>query len=443
MPDTDTRNFSRRTFLKGSSAAAVAVGVGVAPKRLRAQNSPAAPSERIRLGFIGVGGRALGLMNDFQAPDTVITAVCDAYRPNLERAVQKAGGKAEAYHDFRDLLEKAPVDAVVIATPPHWHPLISIAALQAGKDVYCEKPIALYPDEVRAMTRAARDNKRITQVGTQIHAGENFRRVVEIVRSGALGKIQVARTQVALNEFPGPIKNTVGEPPEGMDWNLWLGPIAKRPYCPDMVTVGHRYFKDCVHSWLNELGTHIMDLAIWALDPGEPKSVSATGGRFAFQDGSDIPDTVDVLYEYDGFSMTFVHTMCNGYNYGFGGPPDKGRKLSVIFHGTNGTLAADYGSYKLYLEGISEEDFKPKVKTIPPSPGHQREFLDGIKSRKQPLCSFDYHEPLALALTLGHVALFSGEKIRWDAEKDEVIGSKTAKRLAKANYRAPWKLPKV
>ncbi len=446
MPDPETRNLSRRTFLKGSSAvaAAAAVGAGVAPKRLRAQTSTAPPSERIRLGFIGTGGRAQGLMGDFLAhPDVEITALCDVYAPHLQQGAQKAGGKAELFHDFREFLEKAKVDAVVVATPPHWHPLMGIAALQAGKDLYCEKPIGLYPDEIRAMAKAARVNKRITQAGTQIHAGENFRRAVEIVRSGALGKIMNVRTNVTLNEAPGPIKTIEGPVPDGMDWDMWLGPLKKRPYNPDMVNVGHRYFKDCVHSWINELGPHIMDLAIWAMDPGEPKSVSATGGRFAIQDKSDIPDTVDVLYQYDDFTMTFVHTMCNGYNFGFANPPDKGRRLSVIFHGTNGTLAADYGSHKLYLEGISEEDFKPKIKTIPPSPGHQREFLDGIKTRRQPMCNFDYHEPLGIALTLAHVALFSGEKVGWDSEKGEVIGSKAAKRLARASYRAPWKLPKL
>ncbi len=442
----DSAGLTRREFLKVSSAAAIAAGVGFAPARLRAANSPAPPSEKIRLGVIGTGGRAMGLMGDFmQYPDVEIAAVCDVYEAHLRQGLERAGGKAATYSDFRELLEKAPVDAVVVATPPHWHPLISLAAMEAGKDVYCEKPMALHPDEARAMGNAARRYKRITQVGTQIHAGDNFRRVVEIVRSGALGDITNVRVQVMLNEYPGPIPKAPADakPPEGMNWDMWLGPLAKRPYIPAMVDVGHRYFKDCVGSWLNELGPHIMDLAYWAMDPGDPLTVSATGGRYAMTDASDIPDTVDVLYRFPKFTMTFMHTAANGYNFGFGGAPDGGRRLAVFFHGTKGTLVGDYGSNQLFLEGVKQEDFKPNIEPIPSSPGHQREFLDGIKTRKQPLCCFDYHEHLAIALTLGHVALFSGETVTWDTKKGEALGGSKVKEWAVSHYRAPWKLPKV
>ncbi|MCC6483958.1 MAG: Gfo/Idh/MocA family oxidoreductase [Armatimonadetes bacterium] len=434
--------FSRRDFLKISSAAAIATGVGLAPRRLKAATSPASPSETVRLGFIGFGGRAQQLFQDFSAnSDARVTAVCDVYDKHREQAAATVGGNPAQYKDFRDLLEKSDVDAVVIATPPHWHPLISIAAMEAGKDVYCEKPMALYPDEAHAMAKVARKHGRVTQVGTQIHATDNFRRVVEIVRSGALGKISSVRVQVTTNEAPGNIRVPRGAPtPEGLNWDMWLGPLEKQPFNEPMFAVGHRYFRECVHSWINELGPHIMDLAVWAMDPGEPRSVMATGGRYSLTDDSTIPDTVDVLYEYSDFTMTFMHTMGNGYNFGFAAEPDKGRRLAVFFHGTNGTLAGDYSSNRLWLEGIQPEDFQPKIKAIPPSAGHQREFLDSVKTRKAPSCNFDYHLPLATALTLAHVSLFSGERVEWDAQKGRVRNRGKASDLSIARYRAPWKL---
>ncbi len=440
---------SRRDFLKGASSAlalGTAVGSGLAPRRLRAQDSPAPPSERVLLAFIGVAGRGSALMNDFKRlPETVVTDVCDVYRPHAEAARAQAGGRAAVYADFRKLLERTRADAVVIATPPHWHPLISIAAMEAGKDVYCEKPMCLRPDEGVAMVRTMHRTGRVTQLGTQIHAGENFRRVVEIVRSGLLGKITSVRTIVSLNEHPGKLGSIPdSDPPEGMDWDLWLGPLPERPFNRGLFeSGGHRYFRDCVGSWVNELGPHIMDLAFWAMDPGIPRSAQASGGRFALEDISDIPDTVDMLFEYPGFSMSVTHTAANGYNFGFGPEPDRGRRLMVLFHGTRGTLAADYGSHRLFLEGVREEDVKMPEPSIPRSPGHQKEFVDAIKTRQQPPCNFEYHLPLAVAIGMGHASLFSGEKLRWNEARQRVEGSRAAVKEATSRYRAPWQLPKV
>ena len=185
------RNVSRREFLQVSSSAAVTAGLAMSPAAAESREKrKASPNEKVVVGFIGVAGRGTALMRDFsQYDDMVIGAVCDAYKPHLEAAVGHTKSKAKAYRDFRKLLEHKGLDAVVIATPPHWHPLTFIYACQAGLDVYCEKPMCLYPLEGRAMVNAARRYNRVTQIGTQIHAGDNYRRVVEIVRSGILGQI--------------------------------------------------------------------------------------------------------------------------------------------------------------------------------------------------------------------------------------------------------------
>lgn len=445
MTRGENGELTRREFLKTTGAAAAVIGAGLSGLEARAEDAPAKSvpaSEKIVMGVVGVSGRGGHLLNWFKGhPDVEIGAVCDVYEPRLAKAVQATDGKAKAYHDFRKLLEQKDLDAIVVATPPHWHPLISIYACQAGKDVYCEKPISRYPAEAQAMLKAARENKRVTQVGTQIHAGENFRRAVEIVQSGVLGKVVSVNVICTMNEYPGGCGRPADEdPPAGLDWDMWLGPAPKVPFNQKRFEV-HRYFYDYARSWILELGPHIVDLAYWAMDPGVPTAVSASGGRFVADDISDIADTMHVLWEYPGFTMSWIHTSCNSYNFGFGGPPDGGRRLGVIFHGTQGTLMADYGWHQVVSEGERLKDFQPPAKTIPSSPGHEREFLDAIKTRQQPPCSFEYHVPLAIALNLGQMAYDSGRKLVWDSKAGKVVGDRAAERAAQPNYRKPWKLP--
>lgn len=439
---------TRRDFLRLSSA--IAVGMAL-PQEVKAfaqnpssQRKRVSANEKIVLGFIGVAGRGTGLLDWFRRHNDVeVGAICDVYEPHRNAAVQRVGGKAKAYHDFRDLLDQKDIDAVVIATPPHWHALITIYACQAGKDVYVEKPMCLYPAEARAMVKAARDNQRVTQVGTQIHAGENYRRVVEIVRSGLLGKITIVRNIFTLNEAPEGIgRSEDTAPPPGLDWDLWLGPAPKVPFNPSRFFGGkYRYFWEYVMSWLHEMGPHIVDLPVWALQLGPPLAVSASGGKFAIDDMSTIPDTLEVTFEYSNLVMTWHHSSANSFNFDFGGPPDRGRRLGVMFHGTNATLLADYDTHRWIPEGDRGRNPAFPPPSLPRSPGHEREFLDCIKTRHQPSCSIEYHYNVAIALNLGHIAYKVGRKVRWDDAKGEIIGDKEADRLVKPRYRAPWKLP--
>ena len=448
MASKDSNGLTRREFLKTSGAAAALVGVGLgaagsAAKADEAATKTVPPSEKIVLGFIGVGGRGSGHLDWFgHHPDVEIGAICDVYDEHLRAAIAKTGGKAKGYSDFRKLLENKDIDGVVIATPPHWHPLVSIMACQAGKDVYCEKPMSRFPGEARLMLKAAQENKRITQVGTQIHSMDNYRRAVEIVKSGMLGKIAAVRVVCTMNEYPGGIGHPADTaPPSGLDWDMWLGPAPKVPFNKARFEGGqHRYFRDYVGSWLGELGPHIVDLAQWAMEPGEPLAASASGGRYVADDISDIPDTMNVLWEYPGFTMSWMHTCCNSFNFDFGGPPDGGRRLGVMFHGNKGTLLADYGSHQIIAEGERLKGVDIPAPSIPSSPGQEREFLDSIKSRKQPPCSFEYHTPLAVALNIGQIALDSGRKVTWDAEAGKVVGDSVAERFARPNYRKPWRL---
>jgi len=418
-------------------------GIGLLRAKGQTQERKAPTNERIGLGFIGVGLRGLALLQEFKYfPDVEIVAVCDVYRQRVEQAVALTEGKAAGYHDFRQVLDRKDVDAVVIATPPHWHALISILACQAGKDVYCEKPMCLTVAEAKAMVEAAERYRRVTQIGTQIHAGQNFRRVVEIVRSGILGRITQVRCFVTENLAPNGIGRPADQnPPEGLDWDMWCGPAKFRPYNPAIFSA-HYFFRDYAGcGFLHNMGPHVLDLAFWALELKAPVSVAAVGGKCALDDISDVPDTLQVVYDFGDMVLTWTHS--EAFSFGFELHEGKGigRQLGIVFHGTNGTLAANYTTFKLFPEGdrLNPQSLPPP--SIPPSPGHTREWLDGIKTRQQPLCHFGYHYWIQLAISLGDIAYQVKRRLVWDDRKGRIIGDEEANRLLSPTYRAPWTLP--
>jgi len=242
----------------------------------------AAPSDRIQVGFIGLGGQGTSRLNEFlRQPDVDAVAVCDLDAAHLDRAagiVAKARGKESAkYHDFRRLLERKDLDAVMVATPDHWHALPMIQACQAGKDVFVEKPLAYSIGEGRAMVNAARKHQRVTQMGNHIHNDRpTYRRVVEVVKSGALGTVRrvdcsLTNSGTSLGRPPD------AAPPAGLDYEFWLGPAPKRPYNPLRSHFNYRYFWDYSGGALIDFWCHYTDVVHWALDLPAPHSVSAAG----------------------------------------------------------------------------------------------------------------------------------------------------------------------
>ncbi len=429
---------NRRTLLTGAAASV--------PSVMAQAQTPVAANDKVNIGIIGLAGRGFGAhCHVFGAmPDVNLAAMCDVYAPHLEQGVQFTGGKAKGYSDFRKLLEQKDLDAVVVATPPHWHPIISILAMEAGKDVYCEKPMSRYPSEARAMAAAATRYKRVTQVGTQIHATENYHKCVDIVRSGALGAITAARIYCTMDDN----SEGLGYPPDtaplpGLDWNFWLGPAPKVNFNIGRFRDGmHRYFADYVNSWLHELGPHIVDLPVWALKLGHPLTVAASGGRYATTSIATVPDTLDVIWEYPGMNMTWTLMQQSNYNFGVDSMGQE-RQLGISFHGKKGTLLCDYGVRDVIDPNGKALPNDGYPKSVPDSPGHWREWVNCIKSREQPSCNFVADLPLHLALNLAHTSLYTGRKLHWDAQKFEVIGDREANALIHPPYRSPWRLPNV
>jgi predicted dehydrogenase len=458
----------RRDFLRRTSTAAFGLGaaatlhrntrpIRVAQAQEDGAAAPAPPSEKVRMGLIGCAGRGQYVMSRFLYYDDVeFVAVADVYDEHRAAAIDITDGAAEGYGDFRDLLDRDDIDAVVVATPPHWHPLATIMACEAGMDVYCEKPMCLTPAEGASMVKAARANGRVTQVGTQVHATDNYRRVVEVVRSGILGPISRVHTQLHLNKMPGGIGQTENEePPAGMNWDMWCGPKPRVPFNWNLFRNGHhRFFETFIGSWLHEMGPHIVDLPVWALELPPPRRVTAMGGKYVLDDMSTIPDTMQVAWDYGDMLMVWSNMCANSHGMGMHRedpdnpfangaiPYDPGaRRLGVAFHGARGTLLAGYDWHELYSEGKRLEDAELPEPYLPVSPGHDREFLDCIKSRELPSCDVEKHYPLAVTLNLGQIAFDAGATLEYDADKRAITNNATAHAMLTPEYRDPWKLP--
>jgi len=444
----ESNPLSRRGFLKktaGASAAAVAAPYFV-PSHVLASPGRVGANDKISVGVIGCGT----LANAWHFPelqklqDVVVTAVCDVWKERLDKAVERFQGTAKPYTDYREVLAREDVDAVVIITPPHWHALMAIHAAEAGKDFYVEKPMTIHVDESRAVVEAARRHHRITQVGTQIHARDNYRRVVEYVRSGHLGKINVARTFMVMNQGPEGVGQVPdGDPPPGLDWEMWLGPAPTRRFNRLLVEKAYTNCAFMAYSggWTPGMAPHIIDLPYWALELGFPKRTMCTGGRYLIRDPGDSPDTQEVLWEYDDFTMTWWMSLVNSYGFDFQGENKIRRRLGVYFQGVNGTLMADYGTHRIVPEGDRMKDKQPPPQTIPPSKGHHREWIDGIRTRTQPLCNVEYHHKIDVAIGLANLALELKRDIRFDPASRTIVGDPEAARRARPTYRAPWKFP--
>jgi predicted dehydrogenase len=376
-------------------------------------------------------------------PDVDVVGVCDVATDRRESVIQRLKGQPKGYNDFRELLARKDLDAVIIATPPHWHTLMAVAAAEAGKDIYLQKPMTLYPAETLAVRNAVRRHKVISQIGTQIHATRNYRRVVEWIRSGKLGPVSVVRTFNIMNQGPNGIGHAPKEdPPPGLDWDMWLGPGPARPFNRLLYADAyyHGSFWDYSGGWTPGMAPHIIDLPIWALDLGAPLSTSCHGGRFIIQDDGDAPDTQEVIWKYPTVTMTWSMNLVNSYAFDFGkGEPS--RRLGIYFHCLNGTLLADYGRCEVVAEGEMLRDKEPPSESIPPSPGHEREWLDCIKSRQQPTCCVDYHWKVDIAITLANLSMRVGRTLHFDPVKEKIVGDREAERLAVPTYRAPWKFP--
>lgn len=424
---------SRRDFIRKVAAAGSLLPFA---NQLRAEQTQLAPNERLNLGVVGVEGR--GAANLAGVAQENIVAICDVDLAHVGKA-KALFPKASVHQDFRELLDRADIDAVVISTPDHTHAIPAVMAMDLGKHVYCEKPLAHSVYEARVMREKANANKLVTQLGTQIHAGNNYRRVVEAIQSGAIGKVN--RVHIWFSGRPKTGERVKdGTPPATLDYNLWLGPAPFRPYHVSHVHFHWRWWWDFGGGVLEDFGCHYMDLPFWALGLRFPTSVEAKGKKD--HDGAnDVPGLLQVDYQFPARGdMPPVHLTWYQGGWRPEGSEKYGMDNAVLFVGEKGELIADYSTHRL----LPEEKFKDlKIDPyIPDSIGHHAEWLEAIRSSGETTCPFEYGGVLTEAVLLGNVAYRAGNKrLEWDAEKMVVtndVGDVTT--LLKPEYRKGWTL---
>ncbi|MEX0936835.1 MAG: Gfo/Idh/MocA family oxidoreductase [Pirellulales bacterium] len=446
----------RRRFLK-------AAGVGGTFASLTALSASRVygAGERVRLGWIGCGGRGRFVAERMRRVEGVeIVAACDVYQRNRERAAQWAGPRCQADDDFRRVLDRGEVDAVLVATPDHWHAIPTVLACQAGKDVYVEKPLGHNIREGRATLDAARRHQRIVQLGTQQRSAPHFERMREIIQSGVLGPVHMVRIWNYRNEFPrGLGRRDDSAVPEGLDWDFYLGPAPQVAFNQNRFLGSFRWFYDYAGGMITDWGTHRFDSMHHVMQVDIPRSVAATGGCFELHDGRDTPDVLQATYEYPGFILSYETCMLNAQGtgprtpsrdyYRANGPDD--RPNGLAFYGTNGTILADRLGFEVYPElqpGRKADSRDAEVFRMPreeaSSPDstelHCQNFIDCVRSRARPAADVEIGHRSSIVPHLGNIAYRTGRKLQWDAEKEEITGDVEASRLLGREAREPWDL---
>jgi predicted dehydrogenase len=425
--------YSRRSFLLSSAAAAA-----LAADR----TSTVTPSDRVRVGIIGCGGISVADSPAFLAhPEVETVSICDVDDACIAKTsvrLEKLGRKAPAaVKDFRRVVDRKDVDVCLVCTPDHWHALPTVAAFQAGKDVYVEKPLATTVNEGRIMRDAAAKYGRVAQMGTHWRSGEHYREAVEMVRSGKIGKVRQVRCTAYLDWITDCGNPPDSDPPAGVDYDMWLGPAPLRPFNKNRFHFNFRWFWDYAGGLMTDWGVHLINIALWAMGPEWPKSVVSSGGKYVLEDNTETPDTQITVYDFPSYTLIWEHQVQCGLG------PDR-REHGVAFTGTDATLIVDTSGWEL----IAEPKKRTKVVEMKRAyrvdetvrAQHARDFLDCVKSRKQPVENLEVGHHVSAVAHLGNLALRSRSRIEWDAERQQVRGNNEANALLARAYRAPWKL---
>jgi predicted dehydrogenase len=429
------KGFTRRRFLQNTAVAGATFFWG---GRLSAGEKRVSANERLHVGIIGVAGQGEYDTHEVAEAGADIVALCDVDEKRTGKARERFP-TAKFYADFRHLLDQKGLDAVVIATPDHTHAVATMAALRADLHVYCEKPLTHCVHEARVVAETATRQKRVTQMGTQIHAGGNYRRVVELVQSGAIGPVREVHVWCAKSWGGGDRPKETPPVPPGLHYDLWLGPAPYRPYHPDYLPFGWRGWWDFGGGTLADMACHHMDLPFWALKLHHPTKVRAEGPpphpetaaksltvHYDFAPRDHLPEVR--LTWYDGGRRPAAFAEGKLPKWGDG----------TLFVGDKGMLLADYGRHKLLPEK-QFDGFTPPEPFIPDSIGHHREWLEACKSGGPTTCNFQYGGALTEAVLLGNVSYRLGKPLTWDA-KNLRTNELDAERYLRHEYRKPWTL---
>jgi predicted dehydrogenase len=429
----------RRNFLKSAAAAALPI---ILPRSAAANRAPA--NERLTLGFIGVGTMNRGHLGHFLGQqDVQVLAVCDVdttRRESAKATVEKRYAEATksgqykgcaAYNDFRELLARKDIDAVVIATPDHWHTIPCLEACQAKKDIYCEKPLTLTIHEAKTLIDAVRKHERVFQTGSQQRSSNEFRLACELVRSGRIGKLQAVYVNVGGPSKPCDLPEEKME--AGLDWDRWLGPAPQRPYNSVLSPRGvHQHFpawrnyREYSGGMMTDWGAHHFDIAQWGL-------------------GMDESGPVEIIPpENPKAEKGLKYVYANGVPVIHGEEYEPGKKVNgVAFIGSDGKIFVNRGYLASEPADIIKQPLGDKDVHLYKSPGHQRDWLNCVSSRKRPICDVEVGARSVTVCHLGNLAYWNHRKLRWDPKEWQFVSDAEANKWLDRERRDPWRLPKV
>jgi predicted dehydrogenase len=430
---------SRRGFL-GVSLASLTIGAGLpvwyarevmneARSKRAVARKRVAPSDRIALGAIGVGGQGYRLMTEAvqKRPDVELVAACDVDASCLQAAITKSGlDGVVGYNDFRDLLQRRDIDAVTIATPDHWHSLIGVAAMRAGKDVYCEKPMTLTIGEGKVFTKVAELTSRIVQVGTHQRSDPRFRLACELVRNGRIGEVRRIETRVGSNPLHKPLRPSAV--PSGLDWDLWLGQTPVVPYIKERCRYDFRWWYEYSGGKLTDWGVHHNDIAQWAMgtDTTGPVTIAAESTPVGTDPNSyNCPSDFKVTYTY----ASGVELICSA----------KG-KNGILFTGDAGWIFVDRARIEASDPRLLDEPLSADAIRLHSSDDHIRNFLDCVKTREKPVCDATIGHRSASVSHLGNIAIRTGESLHWDPLAERFVANTVADAMLVRPIRSPWTL---
>lgn len=421
---------NRREFLGTSAANAAGMAAAGVVGWSGVAGAKTVPSERVSVGVIGVRSQGKTLAEALAAfPDVTVTAICDVDEgllPQTARGIETIQGHSPSMTtEFQRLLDDSAIDAVVIATPDHWHAPMMVRACQAGKDVYVEKPVSHSLAEGPAMIAAARKHRRVVQAGLQQRSGAHFHSAIEFVQSGKLGGVHLAKAWTVHQRKSIGFKRNASVP-AGVDYDLWLGPAPARPFNPNRFHYNWHWFWDYGTGELGNWGVHLLDVARWGLGVDFPTQVSAVGGKHHFHDDQETPDTLFVSFAYPAKTITWEHRLWSSHG-------QEGRSAAVAFVGDRGTLIVDRGGWKVY--GQKDSPAAGASGLLEP---HLRNFVDCVKTRDETACGIEMGNVSSALCHLGNIAYRLGRSISVNPVSGSVTDDTAVRQFAAREYRAPW-----
>ncbi|MBN2315579.1 MAG: Gfo/Idh/MocA family oxidoreductase [Sedimentisphaerales bacterium] len=430
---------SRRNFLKMTGLAASSLPFwfinDCAAQGKRERVTPLPPSERINFALIGCGGQGRGDARNAGRHGQIV-AVCDVDAGHLA-AAQKDFPGAKGYADFRELLERDDIDAVICGTVDHWHTLVAMATMKAGKDIYCEKPLTLTIDEGKRLVEVQKQTKRVLQTGTQQRSSIYFRMACDLIRNGRIGKIQKVEVWLPAGLRQGPFKTS--PVPEGFDYDFWLGQTPTVKYVKERTHFSFRYWWTYSGGTMTDWGAHHNDIVLWALDLDGSGPVSVEGKQLVdmIPGGFTAASEYEVTYTYaNGVVHTCRSTTASEWHGGVKDP--NGQQHGIKFHGTDGWIWVTRGTINAHDRQILKDKLPENAKRVYLSTNHMGNFVDCIKSRENPICPAETGHRSASLCHLGVIAIRLGRKLNWDPVKERFVGDDEANEWLARPMRKPY-----